>query len=201
MAKAGKKRESGISTARIITLIISLLVLGLLIAEVWIYIDRKEAKETQQEIFTVEIDGKRVQSDLSLTYFTAGRHSATVAATGDDGFDVVIKPKDGTAFEFTADGEPLQWSDEKDLGAAFSLEKTENGFTFTVPHDVAAVLGKIHEGQIQVPSKLPDEGCIFSLIISSKGLTYEVDFCIIVGPIDAEEFELDKNHYVFIGEK
>lgn len=188
MEKQTKHTPQKITAKRIVALLLLLVVLGLLIAGVWIYLDRTNSGTESFKTFTLQLDGKRISTEQTASCMEPGVHTAKTdylfenSAEKSYGFNVTIKPKNGVKFNFTVDEKTYAWSSETKLDAAFSLNKEGSSFTFTVPENLSEVLGKIHEGEIGLPSELPDDGCIYSLVVSSYNgkIVYTVDFSINV---------------------
>ncbi len=181
------------SKARLIAgAVLGLLLLALIAFMVWFILDRTNGGTEDFRAFAVSIDGEEVKSTKERRSLLRGEHtvSADYLFGGDYDYTVDIVPVKDTRFNYTVDGRQYPWSDQKELAKAFALKKTEEGFTFTVPANLAAVLAAIYpdaevvapkEGELQDPY-------IYALVISSynEKTTYTITFGIAVS-IDGVE--------------
>lgn len=178
--------KNGSFAKNIISLSLAVLILFGIVAGVWIYLDRTNGGTDTFKTFTLELDGHRIKTEKTSTKLSPGKHTASVGylfedITGDNyGFDVHFKPKEYVKFDYTVNGGAYPWSDLETLDEAFSLDKQEDGFTYTVPEGLGTVLGKLHEGRITCPAELPNDGYIYTLVVSSynEKVVYTIDFTI-----------------------
>lgn len=144
----------------------------------------------------------QTESKLSLRYDTALRFDCKYTFDNfkknaePKGYDVKIVPNatEETDFEFTADGEPHLYSDEKDLTKAFDIHRYDGYFTVTVPlkFGMRDVLGKLYEGKtVAIPESAEENGYFYTLEISSYNgkANYSIDFNFYY---EVERIELDK---------
>lgn len=194
MAKKSAKKSN---VARIIAgAILGVLLLGLLGAMIWFILDRTNGGTEDFKTFTFEIDGKRIRTEKTTAGFAAGEHTATVNYLfGDYDYTVSFQPKADVKFDYSVDGKIYPWSDTKDLNAAFSLKKSEKGFTFTVPASLSDVLGKLHDGEITFPDGIPADRYLYTLTVSSynEAMIYTIDFALLppIGDVDVTPGEIE----------
>ena len=188
-------RNAGTSKARIIaSAILGLLLLALIGFGIWFILDRTNNGTEDFRAFAVTVDGEEVKSTAERRSLLKGDHtvSASYLFGGDYDYTVDIVPVKDTRFDYTVDGKMYAWSGQTDLAKAFSLKKTETGFTFTVPTNLAAVLAALYPGaEIAAPKEGEfKDPYIYALVVSSYNgkTTYAITFSITV-TIDGVEVD------------
>ncbi len=188
MAKQTNATKKGASPLRIIAGIALLLILGALIAGVWIYMDGSNNGTDVFKTFTLKIDGEKIASGETKRKVSFGPHKAEIGYLFEDhDYDVSFRPREGVSLDYTVDGKNYAWSQLNGLDGAFSLKKSADGFTFEIPETISETLSKLYEGDVECPNP-PEDGFVFSLIVSSYDyrIVYTVNFAIVI-PVDEME--------------
>ncbi len=198
--RAAPAREKPGKARLIAGAILGLLLLALIGFMVWFILDRTNGGTEEFRAFAVTVDGKEVKSTKERRSLLQGEHtvSADYIFGGNYDYTVDIVPTKGIRFNYTVDGRQYPWSDQQDLAKAFSLQKGENGFSFTVPKNLAAVFSALYPGADVVAPKEGDfqDPYIYSLVISSynEKTIYTITFSIAV---DIDGVETDKPEVQF----
>lgn len=94
---------------------------------------------------------------------------------------VISNTSEGKAFNFTVNGETKTYEQNVDLSKAFTLEKHESFFVFTIPENssLETILQTVYGGNVESP-KISDfeDPYLFTLVVSlyDGSVTYNVDF-------------------------
>lgn len=185
-----------ITAKQIIFFSLAVLLLFGLVAGIWIWVTYTNGGTEKFKTFTVEVDGELVVAEKSERCFQSGEHTVNVSylfdtVAGEDyDYTVAIKSKPGIALDYTVNGETYPFGDLKELNAAFGLNKKADGFTFTVPAGLKAVLAAIYPGKtVTAPagSELADKYLYELTIASYNGqVVYTIDFAITI-PVQGVE--------------
>lgn len=170
-----KTTKSGNAVTRILTyLLVVLLVLG--VAGVIVYLLAKDEGVT----FSVEYGGERYFSgvtEANLTLYTGETHDFSVKSlTGDNiDFSVSVSSNGENNFAFIYSGEFEDFyvkddTENNDYSAAFGLQKSESGFSLTLPKGltVEQVIETKYGGDIQLQESLQN-GVLYFVITVSDG--------------------------------
>lgn len=170
-----KTTKSGNAVTRILTyLLVVLLVLG--VAGVIVYLLAKDEGVT----FSVEYGGERYFSgvtEANLMLYTGETHDFSVKSLtgGNIDFSVSVSSNGENNFAFIYNGEFEDFyvkddTENNDYSAAFGLQKSESGFSLTLPKGltVEQVIETKYGGDIQLQESLQN-GVLYFVITVSDG--------------------------------
>ena len=168
-----KTTKSGNAVTRIVTyILVVLLVLG--VAGVIVYLLAKDEGVT----FSVEYGGERYFSgvtEANLTLYTGETHDFSVKSLtgGNIDFSVSVSSNGENNFAFIYNGEFEDFyvkddTENNDYSAAFGLQKSESGFSLTLPKDltVEQVIEAKYGGDIQLQESLQNGVPYFVITVS-----------------------------------
>ena len=154
--------------------------------------------------FYVNVDGKNVlaeekgvmlAADAPLTAnvkYTFGAVSKDIS-----GYHLAVLP--ATDFDFTVNGEPHKFADEKDLSAGFEIIEGEEEFKLTPKGSLVEILQAVYpDAEIEVDkSKIPLDVDLFKVIVYSQDKTASIVIgCRLKDPF-MEGVRLDKEVITF----
>ena len=183
--RAAPARATTMSKARAITgAILTIVLLALIGFGIWFVLDRTNYGTEDFRAFAVTVDGKEVKSTNERRSLLQGEHTVSASYLLGGDFDYTVDIVPAGSFNYKTDEVWHRWGNQQDLTKAFSLEKEEKGFSFTVPKNLATVLATLYPGaDIVAPkeSELQDP-YIYTLVISSynEKMAYAITFSIAI---------------------
>ena len=154
--------------------------------------------------FYVNVDGKNVLAEESGVMLAAdapltANIKYTFGAFSNDisGYHLAVLP--ATDFDFTVDGEPHKFADEKDLSAGFEITEGEEEFTLTPKGSLADILKAVYpESEIEFDKrKVPLDTDLFKVVVYSQDKSAHITIgCRLKDPF-MEGVILDKEVIVF----
>ena len=154
--------------------------------------------------FYVNVDGKNVLSETKGVMLAAdaplcANVKYTFGAVSKDisGYHLAVLP--ATDFDFTVDGEPHKFADEKDLSAGFEITEGEEEFTLTPKGSLVEMLQAVYpDSEIVLDkSKVPIDVDLFKVVVYSEDKSANVIIgCRLKDPF-MEGVRLDKEVITF----
>ena len=139
-----------------------------------IYYYQKDVKEVSDTVFYVsEIDGTEITE--TYEFMLSPYVGSEFIVKGDINLNILPNYSDeGNNFEFTHDGRRKQFFAERDLAAAFNIERNGNVLNISLKEDcrnLINVLEKIYDGEtIVMPEGLKSTNdLMFMLVIKQNG--------------------------------